>query len=170
MIDLNRVENLVKSCSVQEMIAAMIWQRRFNEFDGKEVVEDLARYDDLWCSFFFSRPIYPEDKHSLSLNGLIETLLIMGNRRPDKETTFPQEFIYPGDTLFVLAPNQDTVVSRLLDLGEKWRTSETYIYDGEGKDFQPEVRLLFQIKLNHSLWGEPGEEWKDAVLVSFWWD
>lgn len=170
MIDLNRVENLVKSCSVQEMIAAMIWQRRFNEFDGKEVVEDLAQHDDLWCSFFFSRPIYLDDEHGLGFAALIEVLLIMGNRKPTPQTTLPQEFIYPGDTLFVLARNTDTVVTQLMDLGKKWRASEIFIYDGYNREFKPDLQQILHYKLNHSLWGNPGEDWHDAVVISFWWD
>lgn len=170
MIDLNRIENLVKSCSVQEMIAAMIYQRRFNEFDGKEVVEDLAKHDNLWRSFFFSRQIYLDDEYGLSFSALIEVLLIMGNRKPTAKTTFPQEFIYPGDTLFILAHNQDTIVPQLMDLSKKWRASEVFIYDGYNREFKPDLQQILQCKLNHSLWGEPGQEWDDAVVMSFWWD
>ena len=147
-----------------------IYQRCFNEFDGREIVEDLAKYDNLWRSFIFSRPLYLDDEHGLGFSALIEVLLIMGNRKPTAETIFPQEFVYPGDTLFVLARNADTIVSQLMDLGKKWRASEIFIYDGCNREFKPDLQQILHYKLNHSLWGESGEDWEDAVVMSFWWD
>lgn len=170
MLNQERIQSLVESYSVQEMFAAMIWQRQFNEFDGREIVKDLARHDRLWRSFFFSRPIYLDDEHGMGFSALIEVLLIMGNRKPTPSTTLPQEFVYPGDTLFVLARNSDTIVSQLMDLGKKWRVSEIFVYDGYNREFKPDLQQILHYKLNHSLWGKPGEEWDDAVVISFWWD
>ena len=170
MLNIERIQNLLESYSIQEMIAAMVYQRCFNDFNGREVIEDLARHNDLWRSFFFSRPIFLEDEYGLSFSGLIETLSIMGNRKPNEETTLPQEFVYPGDTLFVLTRNQDAIVSQLMDLGKKWRADEVYIYDGYNREFKPDLQQILYIKLNHSLWGDPGEDWSDAVVMSFWWD
>ena len=73
MLNVERIQNLLESYSIQEMMAAMVrtrplnlvqglvpsvYQHYFNEFDGREVVGDLARHNNLWRSFFFSRPIY----------------------------------------------------------------------------------------------------------------
>ena len=170
MLDPKRIQNLVESYSVQEMFAAMIYQRQFNEFDGREVVSDLTLYDDLWRSFVFSRPVYLDDKYGLSFAALIEVLLIMGNRKPTIQTTLPQEFVYPGDTLFVLARNEDLIVSRLMDLGKKWRASEVYVYDAQAREFDAELQQRLYYKLRNCLWGEKDDDQHDAVVISFWWD
>ena len=74
------------------------------------------------------------------------------------------------DTLFVLTRNQDAIVSQLMDLGKKWRADEAYIYDGYSREFKPDLQQILYMKLNRSLWGEPGEDWSDAVVMAFWWD
>lgn len=38
MLDLARIQSIAQSYSVQELFAVLVWQRRFNEFDGKEVI------------------------------------------------------------------------------------------------------------------------------------
>ena len=172
MLDLQRIESLVKSHSVQEMIAAMIWQRQFNEFDGREVVEDLVQYENFWLSFFFSRPIYLDDHNNgLSFFSLIETLMVMANMKPNENTVLPHEFVYPGDTLFVLTRNLDTNVAQLLGLGKKWRADEVYIYDGHNEGFSPKLQEWLHCKLTNCLWHDREKTGiKDAVLISFWWD
>ena len=172
MLNLQRIESLVKSHSVQEMVAAMIWQRRFNQFDGREVVEDLIQYENLWLSFFFGRPIYLDDKNrGLGFFGLIETLMVMANYKPDENTVLPQDFVYPGDTLFLLTRNIDTTVSQLLDLGKKWRADDICIYDGHNEGFSSELQEKLMVKLTNRLWPDLEETGnRDAVLITFWWD
>jgi hypothetical protein len=41
-------------------------QRRFNEFDGEEVITDLSNHPSLWASFLFSKPIFAPDENGLS--------------------------------------------------------------------------------------------------------
>lgn len=69
MLDLAKIEQIAQSYVPQELLAALVWQRRFNEFDGQEVMTDLAHHPDLWKSFLFSKPIYAPDQHGLSFNG-----------------------------------------------------------------------------------------------------
>ena len=52
-LELSKIELVAESCSAQELVAAMVWQCQFNEFDGKQVVADLVSYSDLWLSFLF---------------------------------------------------------------------------------------------------------------------
>ena len=61
MLDLKRIETLAQNYNVQEMVAALVWQRRFNQFDGPEVITDLANHPDLWASFIFTKPVYAPD-------------------------------------------------------------------------------------------------------------
>ncbi|MGL5079109.1 MAG: hypothetical protein ACRDBG_25195 [Waterburya sp.] len=171
MLDLNRIQNIVQSYPVQELFAAMIWQRQVNDFDGQQVVRDLAEHQDLWASFVFSRPIYLQDEHSIGFCSLIETLLAMGNRKPNLQTTFPQEAVYPGDTLYILTRNQDVIVSQLLDLGLKWRANSVEVIDGKNEGFELELQQRLWCKLADSLWDKSGKQRdSDAVIVSFWWD
>ena len=71
MLELNTIQSIAQSYSPQELFAALVWQRRFNEFDGQEVVTDLANHSNLWKSFLFTKPIYAPDKDGLSFCGLI---------------------------------------------------------------------------------------------------
>jgi hypothetical protein len=57
MLDAQRVRHLAKTYRPQEFFAALVWQRRFNLFDGPEVITDLANHPDLWESFVFTKPI-----------------------------------------------------------------------------------------------------------------
>jgi hypothetical protein len=52
-------------------------QRRFNEFDGEEVITDLSKHPSLWASFLFTKPIFAPDENGLSFGGVIDTLLAM---------------------------------------------------------------------------------------------
>jgi hypothetical protein len=44
MLDLAKIQLIAKSYSPQELFAALVWQRRFNEFDGEEVITDLSNH------------------------------------------------------------------------------------------------------------------------------
>ena len=120
MLDLAKIKLIAQSYTPQELFAALVWQRRFNEFDGEEVITDLAKNSSLWASFMFTKPIFAPDENGLSFSGVIDTLLAMANYRPMPETSILRFVAYPADTLYILAENQDTIVSQLLDLGKKW--------------------------------------------------
>jgi hypothetical protein len=173
MLDLAKTELIAKSYSPQELFAAMVWQRQFNEFDGQEVVTDLANHPNLWQSFVFAKPIYAPDKDGLSFNGLVETLLAMANYRPMPETSIIHFVRYPADTLYVLAENQDLIVSQLLDFGKKWRADSVDIFDSnhnENNDEDWSFQDYVSIRLKRALWGEDFRRDRDAVLISYWWD
>ncbi|CAN1210264.1 DUF1822 domain-containing protein [Tumidithrix helvetica PCC 7403] len=172
MLDLEKIGLLAQSYAPQELIAALVWQRQFNEFDGQEVIADLASHPNLWHSFLFSKPIYATDKNGLSFHGVLDTLLAMANYRPMPETSMIHFIPYPADTLYVLAENQDTIVSQLLDLGKKWRADAVDICDGSHEDADRKFRNYISLRLQGALWGEDVKHGKDrdAVIISYWWD
>lgn len=156
------------------MFAALVWQRRFNEFNGPDVITDLANHPELWESFVFTKPIYAPDKNGLSFNGLLETLLAMANYRPMPEESIIHFISYPADTLYLLAENQDVIVAQLMDFGKKWRADEVSVCDdrsvreeGETWRFQDYISL----RLEAALWNEDFRKPdRPAVIVSYWWD
>lgn len=172
MLDVSLVQTLAEGYSPQEMMAAMMWQRRFNNFDGPEVIVDLARHADLWKSFVFTKPVYAPDKDGLSFNGVLDTLLAMANYRPTSESSVVSFVRYPADTLYLLAENRDIVVSQLLDLGKKWRADEVDVFDdGEQAEEEDwEFRDYAAMRLRRGLWRVSEEGERSAVLVSYWWD
>jgi hypothetical protein len=172
MLNLDTIQTIAQSHSPQELIAAMVWQRRFNEFDGPEVITDLIQHPALWRSFLFSKPIYAPDKHGLSFNGVLETLLAMANYRPMPESSIIHFIPYPADTLYLLTENQDMIVSQLLDFGKKWRADEVNICDGspEPEEEDWEFRDYIALRLKKGLWGEGFKRDRDAVVISYWWD
>jgi hypothetical protein len=119
MLDLAKIQSIAQSYSPQELFAALVWQRQFNEFDGEEVITDLVNQPTLWASFLFTKPIFAPDENGLSFSGVIDTLLAMANYRPMPETSIIHFIPYPADTLYILTENKDTTVSQLMDLGKK---------------------------------------------------
>ncbi|MEH1779320.1 MAG: hypothetical protein V7K67_29185 [Nostoc sp.] len=87
MLDLSKIQSIAKSYSPQELFAALVWQRRFNEFDGEEVITDLSNHRNLWASFLFTKPIFAPDENGLSFGGMVDTLLAMANYCPMPETS-----------------------------------------------------------------------------------
>ncbi|MEL6136494.1 MAG: hypothetical protein AAFR42_03660 [Cyanobacteria bacterium J06628_6] len=173
MLDLERINHLAENYTVQDMMAALVWQRRFNEFDGPEVIADLARHPDLWRSFLFTKPIYAPDKHGLSFNGVLDTLLAMANYRPMHPDSVMHFIRYPADTLYLLAENQDVVVAQLVDLGKKWRADVVDVFDGSPREDEEDWRFrqYAQLRLERGIWGKrPMSDECDAVLISYWWD
>lgn len=170
MLDLDKIQSIAQSYSPQELFAALVWQRRFNEFDGEEVITDLSQHTDLWASFLFTKPIFPSDKNSLSFSGVVDTLLAMANYRPMPETSIIHFIAYPADTLYILAENQDTKVSQLLDLGKKWRADSVEVSDGTNEDYGWQLQRRLRTRLEGALWGKEAQRDRDAVIVSYWWD
>jgi hypothetical protein len=170
MLDVAKIELIAQSYSPQELFAALVWQRQFNQFDGQEVITDLIHQPALWKSFVFTKPIYAPDSGGLSFNGLLDTLLAMANYRPMPETSIIHFIPFPADTIYILAENQDVVVSQLLDLGKKWRADSVDVCDGSDKNEDWKFRDYVSIRLKEALWGEDSRQDKDAVIVSYWWD
>jgi hypothetical protein len=120
----------------------------------------------------FSKPIYAPDKHGLSFNRVLETLLAMANYRPMPETSIIHFVRYPADTLYILAENQDFIVSQLMDFGKKWRADVVDVCDSSNDNSQEEWGSsdYVSIRLQGALWGEDFKQDRDAVIVSYWWD
>ena len=58
---------------------------------------------------------------------MVTVLLALANYHPLPETSMIQFIPYPADTLYVLTENQETLVSRLIDLCKKWRANSVEI-------------------------------------------
>jgi len=78
------------------------------------------------------------------------------------ETSIIHFIPYPADTLYLLTQNQDVTVSKLLDLGKKWRADVVEVCDAS--DQQLEWRL------KKALWSSDFPNRTDAVIISYWWD
>ena len=103
-IDLDRIRTIAESYSPQEMFAALVWQRQFNDFDGKQIIADLSERKDLWHSFLFAKGVYASpDTEGLSFANLADTLLAMANYRPLPKTSGIQ-FIQ-GNRIKILSQN-----------------------------------------------------------------
>ncbi|BAY86916.1 hypothetical protein NIES267_64270 [Calothrix parasitica NIES-267] len=170
MFSLDRVKTLAQSYSPQEMFAALLWQRRFNLFNGEEVIADLYNNQELWESFVFCKPVYAPDEDGLSFNGLIDILLALANSRPVAETNIIKFIAYPADTLYVLAENQDTTVSQLVELGKKWRADDVYIDDKNNEEYDWKLKSLLRLKLEGGIHDKKVKQRKDAVVICYWWD
>lgn len=168
MLNLDNVQSIAQSYTPQELFAALVWQRRFNEFDGQEIITDLAAHPHLWRSFLFTKPIYAPDESGLSFCGVVETLLAMANYRPMPETSMVQFIPYPADTLYVLSENQDLIVSQLMDLGKKWRADSVDVSDGSSEEEDWEFQSYVALRLRRGLRSKNLK--RDAVILSFWWD
>lgn len=170
MLDLTKIQSIAQSYSPQELFAALVWQRRFNEFDGEQVIADLSNHPDLWASFLFTKPIFAPDEEGLSFGGVLDTLLAMANYRPMPQTSIIHFIPYPADTLYILAENQDTTVSQLLDLGKKWRADSVEVCDGANEDYSWRLKRRLRNRLEGALDGEQVNHESDAVVISYWWD
>lgn len=170
MLELTKIQTIAESYSPQELFAALAWQRKFNNFDGEQVIRDLSQNNDLWESFLFTKPIFAPDENGLSFSGVIDTLAAMANYRPMPETSFINFVAYPADTLYVLTENQDTKVSQLVDLGKKWQADSVEVTDGTDTQYTYRLKRMLRYRFEEALWGNEKKEQRDAVIVSYWWD
>ncbi|OLT59799.1 hypothetical protein [Moorena bouillonii] len=170
MLDLTKIQSIAESYSPQELFAALVWQRRFNEFDGPEVITDLSKHRDLWASFLFTKPVFAPDENGLSFGGLLDTLLAMANYRPMPDSSIIHFVAYPADTLYILAENQDTKVSQLIDLGKKWRADSVEVTDGTNEEYSYRLKRRLRYRYEGALWGDGIQRDRDAVVVCYWWD
>jgi hypothetical protein len=170
MLDLGKIQSIAQSYSPQELFAALVWQRQFNQFDGEQVIADLSNHTDLWASFLFTKPIFAPDEKGLSFGGVVDTLLAMANYRPMPDSSIIHFVAYPADTLYILAENQDVKVSQLLDLGKKWQADSVEVSDGTNEDYSYQLKRRLRYRFEGALWGEDTQQDRDAVVVSYWWD
>ncbi|NJL46698.1 MAG: hypothetical protein HC929_03320 [Leptolyngbyaceae cyanobacterium SM2_5_2] len=54
MLEVEKIGALAQAYSPQELMAALVWQRRFNRFDGSVVITDLAQQPHLRTGSFAS--------------------------------------------------------------------------------------------------------------------
>lgn len=62
MLDVDKVVAIAEANSPQELVAALVWQRQFNRFDGREVITDLVQYRQLWTAGDRSADTGPEQQ------------------------------------------------------------------------------------------------------------
>lgn len=134
------------------------------------MITDLVNHPSLWASFLFTKPIFAPDENGLSFGGVIDTLLAMANYLPMPETSIIHFIPYPADTLYILAENQDTTVSQLMDLGKKWRADSVDVSDGSSEEYSWRLKRRLRARLEGGLYGEDVERDHDAVVISYWWD
>ena len=170
MLDPTKIQSIAQSYSAQELFAALVWQRNFNEFNGEEVITDPCNHPDLWASFLFTKPIFASDKDGLSFGGALDTLLAMANYRPMPSSSIIHFVAYPADTLYILTENQDTTVSQLMDLGKKWQADSIEVTDGKNEDYGWKLQRRLRTRLEGALSGESIQSSRDAVVISYWWD
>lgn len=172
-IKLARIKSIADSYTPQEMFAALVWQRRFNDFDGEQIITDLYNNSDLWRSFLFAQGIYAKDSESLSFTSMINTLLAMANWRPMPETSFIRFIRYPADYLYVLTENESVTVSKLIDLGKKWQADSVEIVDRSNKEYGKYVEWKLReclIKPHLTQLNQPNCDRTDGVVIVYWWD
>ena len=159
--------------SVQEILAGLLWQGRFNNFDGSVVAQDLAQMPHLWSSFLFTLPIYTPDPAGLGIRYSIDILQAMANDLYGvKVDRFNNFHSYHINTLYLLTQRDEGVISQLLDLGQKWQADTIEVIDGRdmGRMFEPQLQKRIRKKLAGSLSVESEASYCDAAIVSFWWD
>lgn len=88
----------------------------------------------------FTKPIFAPYENGLSFGGVVDTLLAMANYRPMPNDSIIRFVAYPADTLYILAENQDTKVSQLLDLGKKRRADSVDVSDGTNEEYGWQLR------------------------------
>jgi hypothetical protein len=170
MLDLTKIKLIAQSYSPQELFAALVWQRQFNNFNGEKVITDLSQHQDIWASFLFTKPIFAPDENGLSFGGVIDSLIAMANYRPMPDSSIIHFVAYPADTLYILAENQDTKVSQLVDLGKKWQADSVEVTDGTDEEYSFRLKRQLRYRFEGALWGEEKQRDRDAVVVSYWWD
>lgn len=170
MLELTKIQAIAQSYSPQELFAALIWQRQFNNFNGETVITDLLQHPDLWASFLFTKPIFAPDEDGLSFGGLIDTLIAMANYRPMPDSSIIHFIAYPADTLYVLTENQDIKVSQLVSLGKKWQADSVEVSDGTNEEYSYRLQRRLRYRFEEALLGDEFKHSLDAVVVSYWWD
>ena len=149
MLDLTRIQKIADSYSSQELFAALVWQREFNDFNGKKVITDLSENPNLWESFLFTRPIFTSDKDGINFVGMVDILVSMANSCLVPLDTIVSYATYPADTILVLTENKDTIVAQLMDLGKTWKADSVEVIDSnnqEGLFLKGHLKTLYLIE------------------------
>lgn len=160
MLQIDAIKHLAETYTPQEVFAAITWQRgQYERFDGQQIVTDLSNHSHLWQSFLFTTALYaPDPRGAGFLNLLIYTLIHMA--------TFPLD--QRSDTLYLVAENQDIIVSQLLDLGKRWEASTVHVYDGINGQEDWDRRDWLKRKLQGELFNRNQEEC-DGILIRYGW-
>ncbi|NEP33404.1 MAG: hypothetical protein F6K38_18610 [Moorea sp. SIO3B2] len=70
----------------------------------------------------------------------------------------------------MLAENQYTKVSQLIDLGKKWRADSVEVTDGTNEEYSYRLKRRLRYRYEGALWGDDIQRDRDAVVVCYWWD
>ena len=165
MLDLTKISKIAESYSSQELFAALVWQRKFNDFNGEKVIIDLSKNPTLWESFLFTKPIFTSDKDGINFVGMVDILVSMANYRPLPLETIKSYAAYPADTILVLTENKDTIVAQLMDLGKTWKADSVEVMDSDNQEC-----LFLKGHLKNALFDREKNSRRDAIVVSYWWD
>lgn len=173
MLDLANVKRIAQSSTPQEMFAALVYQQKFNCFNGAEIINDLVDRSELWRSFLYFKPIYAQQDYGIGFSQMVELMIKMANHPYMPTNKYGGSYdSYPGDNLYILTEDDDSRISGLLDLGKKWRIDETYIVKSCNyvSMFDHNLTPPRSWKLRESLVKRDGTELIDGVVISFWWD
>ncbi|MEQ8958371.1 MAG: hypothetical protein RLP02_10675 [Coleofasciculus sp. C2-GNP5-27] len=108
-------QKLIKDCTPQELVAALMLQAKCDAFNPEQVLADLYRYPQLWQSFWMGTMLPLNSQPPLPLS-----LIMLRDL---------QEF-WHTDTLYVLAQNPMSITP-LQELGEQWNCDTVQVIDGE---------------------------------------
>ncbi|WP_019503790.1 hypothetical protein [Pleurocapsa sp. PCC 7319] len=167
-LKINKIQALADSYCAQEMFAALMLKREFNNFNGRQVLTDLIKNQDLWLSFIFSYAVYYDDDLGYSYSKVAQTLVAMANQKNPALLDFVE---YPVDTLYILTDKDNAKLSKLLEFKEKWQVDEFEVVESEdiiaavSSKFNPTRRCL-----KEDLYGKDFSKRKDGTMVTYWWD
>jgi len=112
---------LLRDATIQDIQLELIRRRRFNEFDGKVVVESLLRHRDLWIAAFMTRIGFANEDHADCFP--LESLICLRDVADNE---------WNVDTSIVLS--EDIEHARLIAAvagREAWQADEVLIQDDE---------------------------------------
>ena len=170
-LDINKIETLAGSYCAQEMFAALMLQREFNNFNGRQVLTDLIDNADLWNSFIFAQAVYYDDFDGLSYGQVAKTLVALANHHIQSSHGFMDFVEYPADTLYILTENDDAKLSQLLEFKKKWQVDLFEVVHSPDviaaipSDFNWARQSLDRSLFNENCWDR-----QDGVMVTYWWD
>ncbi|MBD2075149.1 hypothetical protein H6F86_14845 [Phormidium sp. FACHB-592] len=164
MLDVAKIGRIAQDSSPQDLHAAWVWQQQFNAFNGQEIITDLAQQPQLWSSFFFTAASDGSAQQVGSMDEVIGTLVAMATHRAAPAIQ-AHDAPYPANTLYILAPKQDTIVA----LGEQWRAKDVAVHSATQSKGGYPCRDALQLALKGAALSENGEARQEAVVLSYCW-
>ena len=169
MLDIAKIERLAQDSSPQDLHAAWVWQQQFKAFNGQEIITNLAQQRQLWSSFFFTAASDGSAQEAGSMDEVIGTLAAMATHRAAPANRGTYDVSYPTNTLYVLAPKQDTTVAQLVALGKQWRAKDVAVHNATQSKGSYPCRAALQLAFQGAALSEDGEARQEAVVLSYCW-